>query len=350
MPASQAGRHGFDPRRPLQNSLIEVSSDSSSKCGAWLVRRTAWGLIPDLKKQIAIGNSYPFESSNRKVGMRARLLTITGLVILSLLTAISDADQPSSKPSSVVPVYQPKRYPFDGGEKLTYHASWNGLVSVASATVYTTSEWVNGQKFYNVRVEASSSKLLDFIWKMRDTITSKMNADGLTPAQFTFSQRENSKVIDTVASFDRTTKKWSVHRDERKKVKRYQFDEPNNTMDPITAAYLARSLNFKVGDHLYFHIFGGKYRYLLDLEVERKEIIHLKSGNVEAFKFVPRLEDVLQEGYASRLNEAAVWISADERRLPVLLKGKIIFGSVYLELSDESAPMQTFSEKNSRSS
>jgi hypothetical protein len=282
--------------------------------------------------------------------MRARLLTITGLVILSLLTAISEADQPSGKASSVVPVYQPKHYPFDGGERLVYHASWNGLISVASATVHTTSEWVDGQKFYNVRVETSSSKLLDLIWKMRDTITSKISADRLTPAHFTFSQRENRKVIDTVASFDRTTKKWSVHRDERTKVKRYQFDEPNNMIDPITAAYLARSLDFKVGDHFYFHIFGGKHRYLLDLEVERKETIRLKSGNIEAFKFVPRLEDVMQEGYASRLNEAAVWISADERRLPVLLKGKTIFGSVYIEISDESAPMQTFSEKISRSS
>lgn len=282
--------------------------------------------------------------------MSARLLTITGLVILSLLTAISEADQPSGKVSNVVPVYQPKHYPFDGGERLVYHASWNGLFSVATATVHTTSEWVDGQKFYNVRVEASSSKLLDFIWKMRDTITSKINANGLTPTHFTFSQRENRKVIDTVASFDQTTKRWSVNRDERTKVKRYQFDQPKNALDPITAAYLARSLDFKVGDHLYFHIFGGKHGYLLDLEVERKETIRLKSGNIEAFKFVPRIEDVLQGGYAARLNEAAVWISADERRLPVMLKGKIIFGSVYMELSDDSAPIQTFSEKNSRSS
>ena len=127
--------------------------------------------------------------------MRARLLTITGLVILSLLTAISEADQPSSKASNVVPVYQPKHYPFDGGERLVYHASWNGLFSVATATVHTTSEWVDGQKFYNVRVEASSSKLLDFIWKMRDTITSKIDANGLTPTRFTFSQRENRKSL-----------------------------------------------------------------------------------------------------------------------------------------------------------
>lgn len=282
--------------------------------------------------------------------MAARLLTITGLVILCLLTAISEADQAASKASGSVPVYQPKHYPFDKGERAVYHASWNGLVSVATAEVYTTSEWIDGQKFYNVRVEANSSKLLDLIWKMRDTITSKINANGLTPTHFTFSQRENSKVIDTVASFDQTSKKWSVHRDERRKVKRYQFDQPMNTLDPITAVYLARSQDFKVGDHLYFHIFGGRYRYLLDLEVERKETLQLRSGNIEAFKIVPRIKNVLQQGYAERLNEAAIWISADERRLPVMLKSKIIFGSIYMEISDDTAPTQTSLEKNSRSS
>src|ERR1043166_9938487 len=273
--------------------------------------------------------------------MAARLLTITGLVILCLLTAISEADQAASKALSSVPVYQPKHYPFDKGERAVYHASWNGLVSVATAEVYTTSEWIDGQKFYNVRVEANSSKLLDLIWKMRDTITSKINANGLTPTHFTFSQRENSKVIDTVASFDQTSKKWSVHRDERRKVKRYQFDQPMNTLDPITAVYMARSQDFKVGDHLYFHVFGGKYRYLLDLEVERKESIRVNSKNIEAFRIVPRIKNLAQEGYAERFNEATIWITADERRIPVMLQSKIVFGSVYLELVDETRASQS---------
>jgi hypothetical protein len=90
-----------------------------------------------------------------------------------------------------------------------------------------------------------------------------------------------------------------------------------------------------VGDHLYFHIFGGKYRYLLDLEVERRETIRIKSGNIDAFKIVPRIKNVAKQGYAARLNEAAIWISADERRVPVMLSSKIVFGSIYMELIDD---------------
>jgi hypothetical protein len=278
--------------------------------------------------------------------MGTRFLTITGVAVFFLLISISQADQPSNKTQTAVPLYQPKHYPFDRGENAVYHASWNGLVSVATAEIHTTTEWIEGKKFYNVRVEANTSKLLDFIWRMRDTITARIEANGLTPNHFTFSQRENRKVIDTVANFNRMTKKWSVRRDERRKVKSYQFDQPTNTLDPITAVYLARSQELKVGDHLYFHIFGGKYRYLLDLEIERRETIRLKSGSVDAFKIVPRIKNVADQGYAERLNEAAVWITADERRLPVMLRSKIIFGSIYLELADDTTATRSTVAEN----
>src|ERR1041385_3490242 len=93
-----------------------------------------------------------------------------------------------------VPVYQPKHYPFEGGEKEVYRASWNGLVSVATAEISTVPTIIDGKKVYRVQVEAKSSGMLDFIWKMRDTITSTFDAKALSPARFTFSQRENSKV------------------------------------------------------------------------------------------------------------------------------------------------------------
>ena len=282
--------------------------------------------------------------------MEKRLLAITWVALIFLLISTSQGEPVSGKKQATVPNYQPKYYPFDGGEKAVYHASWNGIFSVATAEIYTTPEWIDGKKFYNVRVEAKTSKLLDFIWKMRDTITSTIEAKGLMPTRFTFSQRENQKVIDTVAHFDRATKKWSVRRDEKRKVKQYEFDQPMNTLDPITAIYLARSQDFRVGDHLYFHIFGGKYRYLLDLEVERRETIRIKSGTMEAFKIVPRIKNVEGQGYAQRLNEAAIWISADERRMPVMLSSKIIFGSIYMEMvNDNSAAQSTAAEAPKRS-
>ncbi len=269
--------------------------------------------------------------------MKKRFLSFAWIGVIFLVGSAVPAGQPivNSPTPEKVPVYQPKHYPFDGGERAVYRASWNGI-PVATAEISTTSQIIDGKKFYSVRVEAKTSAILDLIWKMRDTITSTIEAKALAPTRFTFSQRENRKVIDTEAKFDPRTKKWSVHRDERRKIKKYEFDQPPNTIDPITAVYLARSQDLRVGDHLYFNIFGGKYRYLLDLEVERREKIQIASGRIDAFKIVPRIQNLMKHGYAQRMNDASVWISADERRIPVMLSSKIFVGNVYMErIEDE---------------
>jgi len=142
------------------------------------------------------------------------------------------------------------------------------MISVATAEIRTVPAVVDGKRVYQVRVEAKTSRALDLIWRMRDTISSTFDAGALTPSRFTFNQRENSRVIDTEARFDPTAKQWSVNRQQvGKKPRVYTFDS-QNTLDPITAVYLARSTDFKVGDKLYFKVFGGRYQYLLELFVE----------------------------------------------------------------------------------
>jgi hypothetical protein len=278
--------------------------------------------------------------------MRPRVLSVAWVGVIFLVKVSAAGAQPTVKPPipEKVPVYQPKYYPFDAGERAVYKASWNG-VPVATAEIATSSQMIDGKKFYSVRVDAKTSPVLDLFWKMRDTITSTIEAKALAPTRFTFSQRENQKVIDTEARFDRNTKKWFVHRDERRRVKQYEFDQPPNTIDPITAVYLARSQDFKIGDHLYFNIFGGKYRYLLDLEVERREKIYIASGGIDAFKIVPRIKNLMKQGYAQRMNEAAVWISDDERRIPVMLSSRIFVGSIYIERIDDRVGNQAAEAK-----
>ena len=121
-----------------------------------------------------------------------------GLMILFTAVSASMAGE-ATIPAPAVPAYQPKFFPFEDGEKETYHATWNGMISVATADVHTTSTVIDGKRVYQVRVEAKTSRALDLIWRMRDTISSTFDAKALAPSRFTFNQRENSRVIDTDA-------------------------------------------------------------------------------------------------------------------------------------------------------
>jgi hypothetical protein len=253
------------------------------------------------------------------------------------LAPASQAGEAPPKAPPVVPVYQPKFFPFESGEKAVYRAHWNG-VPVGTAEIQTTPVTIEGKKFYQVRVEAKTSKALDLMWKMRDTISSTFDASALAPSRYVFNQRENSRVIDTVAKYNPAMKKWVVERrQDGKKPRTYEF-ESQNTVDPITAVYLARSADLKVGEKLLFNVFGGRYRYLLELAIERKEPVELESGKViDTFKIVPKITNLDKAGYANRMNEAAIWISADERRMPVKLTSKIFVGSVHMQLVQDKA-------------
>ena len=275
---------------------------------------------------------------------KSYFLIFVGVVFGFVVVSASLAGEAMIKPEAV-PAYQPKLYPFESGEKEVYLATWNGMLSVATAEVHTVAKMVDGKKVYQVRVDAKTSPTMDLFWKMRDTISSTFDAKALAPSKFTFNQRENSRVIDTEARFDHGVKRWSVNRQQvGKRAKVYQFDS-NNTLDPITAVYLARSTDFKVGDKLYFKVFGGRYQYLLELFVEKKERLALQSGKiVEAYRIIPRIQNITKRGYADRFNEATIWISADERRVPVKLSSKITFGTVSLELVEQRPTESTATE------
>jgi len=279
--------------------------------------------------------------------IRPKVAFLTATLFV-LIANGAQASQAMIKPEAV-PAYQPKYLPFEAGERALYRASWNGMFSVASAEIHTTPKVVDGKKVIQVRVDAKTSGALDLIWKMRDTISSTFDAVALTPAHFVFSQRENAKVIDTEAKFDHRTKRWAVNRQQVGKLtKNYQF-ESNNTLDPITAVYLARSTEYKVGDKLYFKVFGGRYQYLLELFVEKKEPVELESGKtVEAYRIVPRIQNITKRGYAGRVNEAIIWISADERRVPIKMSSKVIFGTVHLELVDDKRGPQSTAAQGTR--
>ena len=256
---------------------------------------------------------------------KARLL-ITASLIFAVSAALIFAGNAPEQPQN----YKPQFYPFDKGEKATYNGSWLGI-PLASAEIRMQPVVVNGKKFYQVKVQARTWRYLDLIWKMRDTIESTFDAETLHPNRFVFRQRENKKKNDTVAVVDPTTKKWTVDRKENNKPKNFEFTS-SFAYDPISATYLARSVDFKVGDRLRLEVFGGKSRYLVTFDVAGKERISVKGGEIEAYKVIPQVRDLSKTGYAGRMRQATIWITADEKRTPIRIQSQVFIGSVTIEM------------------
>ncbi|NIO11074.1 MAG: DUF3108 domain-containing protein [Deltaproteobacteria bacterium] len=240
--------------------------------------------------------------------------------------------------------YQPRFFPFDGGEKAEYRVSWN-MIPVASADVQTNSLWEQGEKYYRVNMRAKTWKVLHWIWRMRDSVEAVFEANTFSPRKFNFSQSENRERKHTSIHYEPDDQKWVVHRKNGDKEEGFEFVS-GNTYDPVSASYRLRSLDFKVGDRIGFNLYGGHNHYQLTLDVIGREPIKVKAGRFHAFKIrsqmvkIPPSED---DGYVYR---ATGWISADDKRILVKAKSKAWIGSVNLELiRAELPPSQSNSSK-----
>jgi hypothetical protein len=231
------------------------------------------------------------------------------------------------------PRIRPPAHLSNGGEKATYRATWNGI-PIASAEIHAAPRVVAGKKFYQVKIQAQTAKYLEIIWKMRDSIESFFEADTFQPHHYIFLQRENRRKSDITARFNPSNRKWTVRRKQGEKVKEFEFVSAK-TFDPVSATYLARSMDLEVGDKLEMEVFGGKSRYRVTLDVVAKEPVSTKMGEFEAFKIIPRVTNLNPDGYAQRMREATVWISADEKRRPLLITSQVFIGSVSIEMVDE---------------
>jgi len=236
--------------------------------------------------------------------------------------------------------YVPRFYPFEGGERVHYKASWNGI-PVASAEILTRPLWLDGEKFYQVRIQAKTWKVLDLIWKMRDSVEAVFDARTFLPVRYNFSQKENKRRAETEASFDRQARKWTVRRRRGEDIKEFEFVSPD-TFDPVSAGYLLRSVNFKIGDQLALNLFGGHNRYRVILRVAARETIDMDSGAVDAFRIEARLikqgrlaAQIAVDGADDRRSadrQGTVWIAADDSRALLRASSQVWVGSVYLEL------------------
>lgn len=268
---------------------------------------------------------------SRSLKKNLRVVLLLSVFFSSILGLAADSPPPEGPPS--YRNYTPRFRPFDGGEKAVYHASWMG-VPVASAEIEMKPVTLDGKKHYQATVKAESWRYLDLIFKMRDTIESTFDAETFHPRRFSFIQRENKKANDTTAEVDPATHKWTVRRKENKKKKDFEFESPY-ALDTVSAVYLARSLDLKVGDNFRLEVFGGKSRYMVTLDVVGKERVTVKGKEYEAYKIIPKIADLSKTGYAKRVRQATAWITADEKRLPIKMSAQVFVGSVNIEMADE---------------
>jgi len=176
---------------------------------------------------------------------------------------------------------------------------------------------------YLIVSTANSNKFFSSFYKVEDRVESVIDATGIYSWFFEKKLSEGSYRATKSYNFDQLNHKVYYDND--------TLDIPFFVQDALSILYYARTLDLKVGKSIFIDNFTDGKLYPLELKVIQKETISVKAGKFDCIVVEPLL---LSSGIFKHEGRLKVWLTDDQLKMPVLMKSKVLVGSISAELTD----------------
>jgi len=217
--------------------------------------------------------------------------------------------------------------PIQPGERLTYDISWLN-VSAGTAVMEVTEGGASEHPKATLVTTARSSPMVTRFYPVDNRVESHIDLDSLLPERMTFRRREGKRKNDFDYTFHQKEGTVTAIKDGTSDT----LQIPPATQDAISCLYFVRStLSLKPGASLVLNVHHDKKNYKLEVRVEEIETLKGPWGKRE----VARVLVVMPfQGIFLNQGNLRVWFTADERRIPLRMKAKVIIGSITADLVD----------------
>lgn len=223
---------------------------------------------------------------------------------------------------------------FSYGERLSFEVSY-GFITAAEAfmTVSPAPFIYNGRETYEVNFDVNSRSSFDGIYKVRDNYKTFIDVQGIFPWRFEQHIRENNYKRDFEATFIQESLK--VYTKVNFVEDKNYISKNEYVQDLISSFYYARTLDWKgknPGDVVTVNYFYKDNFYPLDIKFEGRENVDVSAGEFKTFILRP----MLKEGFTNKTSDIYVYLTDDDRKIPVKVKMKIVIGALVAELTQYS--------------
>lgn len=242
---------------------------------------------------------------------------------LSLLALYVSDPSASTKPASAPPKTE---QPFAPGERFAYSIAWFRLGAGNAVLEVAESPPIHGRPTLKLLTTATSGPVVTKFYPVDNRVESVVDAASLRPHRFIFHRREGKKKNDFDFVFHHAEGKVAATKDGQTET----LPIPPDTHDPISILYYVRSLPaLTPGSSHVLNVHHDKKNYRVEIKVEAIEKVKGPWGKVEAIRILaimPFQGIFLNEG------NIQVWLTNDARRIPVMMKAKVVIGSVVARL------------------
>jgi hypothetical protein len=224
---------------------------------------------------------------------------------------------------------QDNDFPFKPGEKLTYTLKWIFIPAGEAVMEVLPFETVNGIKAHHFLLTVRSNSFVDQFYKVRDRVDAYTDIGMNHSILYKKKQLEGTTRRDIIVNFNWDKKKASYTNFEEK---RDPIEIPPGTFDPLSAFYYARLFDFKNNSIIERPVTDGKKSVVGKAVIIKRETIKLKIGTFDTYLMEPEVEHIGGVFEKSKGAKIQLWVTADQRQIPVKIRSEVIVGSFVGEL------------------
>jgi len=212
---------------------------------------------------------------------------------------------------------------FGVGEWLQFEIGY-GFINAGTATL-EVKEVIdfNGRPAYQLVSTANSNKFFSSFYPVRDRVESLFDAVGLFSWKFDKQLREGKYRSHRQYEFDQINHR-TVYKGDTIDVAPY-------VQDALSVLYYVRTQNLEVGQSVYVDNFTDGKNYPLEVQVRGREKVKTKAGQFDCLVLEPLMQS---SGIFKHEGKLTVYVTDDRVRLPVMMKSKVVVGSITAELTD----------------
>lgn len=252
-------------------------------------------------------------------------LAVAALALVSA-SAVVPAEE-AAPVAAAAPPSGPAPTVYGPGERMVFEINY-GPVNAGEGTLETIGTVDHlGRTCYHVESTTNSNRFFSSIYKVRDKIVTYIDVNDLSSAYFYKRLREGDYKKTLEINFDRAAGMAVYGGDTPLAV-------PPGIQDELSAFYFVRNLDLEAGTDLTLPAHTSRRTYAMRVIVHGRETVEVPAGKFECFVVEPVLEG---EGLFKSDGRILLYLSTDERRIPVLMKAKVPVGSIDVALKEYRA-------------
>jgi hypothetical protein len=219
---------------------------------------------------------------------------------------------------------------FGPGERLLYDVDWGFINAGETELSILDTVRVDSNLCYHLLSRTTSNAFVTALFRVNDRVESMMDVEGHFSRGFEKHLREGEYREDRWFRIDQEA--GLVFQLDTTAATKYAADTLEvefGVQDVLSALQYVRLQDLSPGDEIRVMTVDNLKPYELVVKIHRRQRVKVPAGRFDCLVVEPLLKST---GLFKSQGKLTIWLTDDERRLPVLMKSKILIGSVSARL------------------